>query len=49
MNTAALAFMLITLGLVTSMTLYFFSKVLKVPPKTYPVDLQETAADVPEK
>ncbi|WP_207436085.1 hypothetical protein [Sabulibacter ruber] len=38
MNMAALAFMLLTLGLVTGMTFYFFIKVLKVPPKTYPVN-----------
>jgi hypothetical protein len=41
MNSAALTFMLITLGLVTGMTLYFFIKVLKVPPRPNPVNTPE--------
>ncbi|WP_242926791.1 hypothetical protein [Pontibacter vulgaris] len=36
MNTSALIIMLTTLTLVTGLTLYFFARVLKTPPKPEP-------------
>ena len=36
MNTSALVLMLLTMIVVTSVTVYFFVKVLRTPPRTEP-------------
>lgn len=41
MTTAALLTMIITQSLVTGFTIYFFVKVLRVPPKAQPDSFEE--------
>ena len=48
MNTTALIMMVITQGLVTAITVYFFYKVLTVPPKPEPDSYSENE-DIEER